>query len=139
MRLFLDTNIIIDLITGRDPFGKDAAVLFQLGKGMGHDLLVSDLSVFNTIYILQRLHYAKEDIYDILASLLPALTITSMGDSVIGRCLQRRGVDFEDDAQYYSAMDAEADFIITRNKKDFPPDSCVVEPREFFRMMNIVY
>ncbi|MBP5425655.1 MAG: PIN domain-containing protein [Prevotella sp.] len=136
MKLFLDTNIIIDLITGREPFGRDAAILFQLGRS-GNELIVSDLSVFNTVYVLQKLRYAKEDIYDILVSLLPTLTVTSMGVSVVERCILRRGKDFEDDAQFFAAVDAKADFIITRNKKDFPSDDSVVEPQEFFKLMNI--
>lgn len=139
MKLFLDTNIIIDLVSGREPFCKDAGVLFQLGKNMQYELLVSDLTIFNTAYILHRLHYAKDDIYDIISSLLPMLTITTLGSSIIKRCLQKRGKDFEDDAQFFSALDAGADYIITRNKKDFPDDEIVLEPKEFFQKMNIVY
>ena len=139
MKLFLDTNIIIDLITVREPFGRDAGIIFQIGKSAGHELLVSDLSIFNTAYVLQKLHYAKDEIYDILTSLLPTLTITPVGGEIVESCLQRRGKDFEDDAQFLSAVNAGADFILTRNKKDFPEDDCVLAPREFFQLMNIVF
>jgi predicted nucleic acid-binding protein len=62
-----------------------------------------------------------------------------MGRSVIERSLQKRGKDFEDDTQYFSAIDANADFIITRNKKDFPQENFILEPKEFFELMNIEY
>ena len=139
MKIFLDTNIIIDLVSGRKPFCQDAGILFQIGKNKQYDLLVSDLTIINTAYTLHRLHYAKDDIYDILTSLLSLLTITTMGRNVINRSIQNRGKDFEDDAQYFSALDAGADYIITRNKKDFPIDNTVLTPQEFFKLMNIVF
>lgn len=43
-----------------------------------------------------------------------------MGAVVIDHCLVAQSHDFEDEAQYYSAIMAGADYIVTRNKKDFP-------------------
>ena len=139
MKLFIDTNIVIDLITFRTPFGGDAHIIFELAKGHHAELMVSDVPVFNTAFSLHKLHYTKAEIFDYLTALLPLLTITTMGRSVIERSLQKRGKDFEDDAQYYSAIDANADFIITRNKKDFPQEDFVLEPKEFFALLNITY
>ena len=90
MKLFLDTNIIIDLVTGRQPFGHDAGLLYRLRLEPDMYLMVSDLTIFNTAYSLRKEHFPKEEIFDM------------------------------DDAQYFSAVDAGADYIITRNKKDFP-------------------
>lgn len=139
MKLFWDTNMLIDLITARSPFGSDAQTLFELGKTHQVELLISDLTIINTAYSLRKYDFKKEEIYDVLLGIFPYFTITTMGRSVIERSLQKRGKDFEDDAQYYSAIDAHADFIITRNKKDFPQEDFILEPKEFFALMNITY
>ena len=63
-----------------------------------------------------------------------------MGQSVIDRCLQHRSDDFEDEMQYLSAVDANADYIITRNKEDFGfGDSAVMTPQDFFKEQNIEF
>lgn len=138
MKVFLDTNILIDFISGRQPFAHEAIVFFQLADDKEIELMVSDLTIVNTVYVLRRLHYALTDIYETLNEVRSLLTVTPMGAEVIDHCLQARSNDFEDEAQYYSAIMAGADYIITRNKKDFPAETHnVVTPQEFFNEMNI--
>ena len=140
MKVFLDTNILIDFLAARQPFTEDAIALFQLADNGEIELMVSDLTIVNTIYVLRRMHYGLPEIYDSLDAIRPLLTITSMGQSVIDRCLQYRSDDFEDEMQYLSAVDANADYIITRNKKDFGfADNAVMTPQEFFKEQNIEF
>lgn len=137
MKVFLDTNIVIDFIANRQPFAEDAIALFQLADDREIELMVSDLTIINTVYILRRLHYPMPDILDVLDSIRPLLTITSVGAAVIDRCLQHRAGDIEDAAQYFSAIDAGADYVVTRNKKDYDfGDDTVVTPGEFLQQMN---
>ena len=140
MKVFIDTNILIDFLAARQPFAEDAIALFQLADNGEIELMLSDLTVINTIYILRRMHYGLPEIYDVLENIRPLLTITSMGATIIDRCLQRRSDDFEDEMQYLSAVEAKVDYIVTRNKKDFDfGDSAVVTPREFFNEQNIEF
>ena len=140
MKVFIDTNILIDFLAARQPFAEDAMALFQLADNDEIELMVSDLTIINTIYILRRLHYGLPEIYDSLDAIRPLLTITSMGATVIDRCIEHRSDDFEDEMQYLSAVDADADYILTRNKKDFDfGDSAVMSPREFFKEQNIEF
>lgn len=138
MKVFIDTNIFIDFIAGRQPFVKEAEIIFQLADNKEVELLLSDLTIINTIYILRRLSYQTEDILNTIEELRHLCTITSIGQSVIDRCIQHRGSDFEDEAQYFSAIDAGADYIVTRNKKDYDfGDNSVVTPQEFLAIMNV--
>lgn len=137
MRVFVDTNIIMDFITFRSPFGRNAKIIFELGKEKKIDILAADLSFFNSAFSLKKYDFSKEDILDCLTALLPLVTIVPVGESVVTRSLAKRGKDFEDDAQYFSAVDAGADYIITRNKKHFPQEEFILEPQEFFDLMNI--
>ena len=140
MKVFLDTNILIDFLAARQPFAEEAIALFQLADNGEIELMVSDLTIINTIYVLRRMQYGLLEIYDALDDIRPLLTITSMGATVIDRCLEHRSDDFEDEMQYFSAVDANADYIITRNKKDFDfGDSAVMTPQEFFDEQNIEF
>jgi len=140
MKVFLDTNILIDFLAARQPFAEDAVALFQLADDGEIELMVSDLTIINTIYVLRRMHYNLSEIYDSMDDIRPLLTIVSMGASVVDRCLQHRSDDFEDEMQYLSAVEANADYIITRNKKDFDfGDSAVMTPQEFFKEQNIEF
>lgn len=140
MRLFLDTNILIDFVSARQPFSEAAAVLFQLADDGEVALVLSDLSIVNAVYILGRLGFPLQDIYDVLTEICEMVTLTETGPKVIRACLQARSKDFEDNVQYLSAMNAGADYVITRNKKDFAPfdEGKVLTPLEFLDMMNIV-
>lgn len=138
MKIFIDTNVVIDLIGNREPFSVEAAALFQLAADGEVELLVSDLSFVNIVYILRRLKYKLDDIFNTLNDLRPFVTITGIGGSVIDDCLHSHWADFEDFAQYRSAVNAGAECLITRNKKDFPDASIpVFTPREYLDEMGI--
>ncbi len=140
MKVFLDTNIVIDFLSGREPFADDAIALFQLADNHEIDIQVSDLTVINVVYVLRRLHYDMSDILDAFNNIRPLITIVSIGESVIDQCLQHKSNDFEDEAQYFSAINAGADYIVTRNKKDFDfGDDAVVTPKELFNRLNIEF
>ena len=51
MKVYLDTNILIDFVCKRVPFYEDAKRLFALGSIGQFDLVTSSLSIVNTIYI----------------------------------------------------------------------------------------
>ena len=117
-KLFLDTNIVLDLIGNREPFVKEAAFLFQLGRNKECQLFVSDLTFVNIAYITRKT-YPKEKLYSVLSKLRSFLTIVGGGVVAVDHALALHADDFEDAVQYYAARQADADYIITRNKKDF--------------------
>jgi len=117
--LFLDTNIIIDLLAKREPFYRSAAQLFSLADKMKLHLCVSALTFANTNYILLK-EKNPEEIRLILRKLKLLLKVTSLDDKIIGLSLNDNNFkDYEDALQYYSALENDADVIITRNLKDF--------------------
>ena len=54
MRLFIDTNVLMDLVAYRLPFAYDAIRVFQL-KGKGIQLFVSDLTYANAVYVGRKI------------------------------------------------------------------------------------
>ena len=131
-RLLIDTNIVIDVLSKRDGFYEDAAVLFSLGDRNQLQLTISSLTLANTNYILTRLTSAKEA-REILRKFKVLVEVLSLDDKITELALSdERFTDFEDGLQYYSALENQIDVIITRNKKDFKNSKLpVLTPKEY--------
>jgi predicted nucleic acid-binding protein len=117
--LFLDTNIVIDLLAKREPFYRSAAQLFSLADKMKIQLSVSALTFANTNYILLK-ERKPEEAKLILRKLKLLVKVVSLDDKIIGLSLNDSDFkDYEDAIQYYTALENENDMIVTRNLKDF--------------------
>ena len=118
-RLFVDTNILIDLLSRREPFFEEAAELFSLADRKQVELSVSSLTLANTSYALLR-QIDSNKVKSVLRKLRLILKVLPLDDKIIGLALNDENFsDFEDGLQYYSAIENQIDVIITRNKKDF--------------------
>lgn len=117
--LFIDTNIVLDLLAQREPFYQDAASLFSLADKDKVLLLVSSLTFANTYYVLRKLKGTK-NARDILTRFKVLVKVVALTDKVVELALSDQNFnDFEDGLQYYSAIGNDAVVIITRNLKDF--------------------
>lgn len=116
--VFVDTNIIIDLLAKREPFYKDAQDLFTLGDKKEIQLCISSLSFANAYYSIVR-HHKDVDAKKYLSKFKVLVKVFPLEDKAIELALASDFNDFEDGLQYFIAMDNESDFIITRNIKDF--------------------
>ncbi|MBP6578216.1 MAG: PIN domain-containing protein [Chryseobacterium sp.] len=117
-KVFIDTNIIIDLLAKREPFYKDAQDLFTLSDKKEIHLCISSLSFANAYYSIAK-HHKEVDAKKYLAKFKVLVTVLALEDKAIELALASEFNDFEDGLQYFTAMDNDADIIITRNKKDF--------------------
>ena len=116
-RLFLDTNIVVDLLEGREPFCYDAAQLFTMAHDKKVELLVSPMT-FSTASFLLRKH-GSEGVRNLLSNLRQLVSVTISDERTVDDSIASQFKDFEDAMQYYSALNAKAEIIITRNGKDF--------------------
>lgn len=116
--IFVDTNIIIDLLAKRDLFYKDAQALFTLSDRKEIQLCISSLSFANAYYSIVK-HHKDIDAKKYLAKFKVLVKVLPLEDKAIELALASDFNDFEDGLQYFIAMDNESDIIITRNKKDF--------------------
>ena len=118
-KLFLDTNIIIDLLSGRQPFYSEAARIFSLADKKEIQISVSALSFATTNYILLQ-SKKSEEAKQILRKLKLIIEVLSLDDKIVELALNDSDFkDFEDGLQYYTALENGLDVIITRNLKDF--------------------
>jgi predicted nucleic acid-binding protein len=116
--IFVDTNIINDLLAKRDLFYKDAQALFTLSDKKEIQLCISSLSFANAYYSIVK-HHKDIDAKKYLAKFKVLVKVLPLEDKAIELALASDFNDFEDGLQYFIAMDNESDIIITRNKKDF--------------------
>ena len=117
-RVFVDTNIVIDLLAKREPFYKYAQDLFTLSDKKEIQLQISSLSFANAYYSIVK-HHKTVDAKKYLSKFKVLVEILPLEDKAIELALASDFGDFEDGLQYFIAMDYECDIIVTRNKKDF--------------------
>jgi len=118
-KLFVDTNIVIDLLSRREPFYEEAAELFSLADKKLIHLSVSSLTIANTSYILLR-QMDSNKAKSILRKLRLIIKVLPLDDKIIGLALNDETFsDFEDGLQYFTAIENEQELIISRNLKDF--------------------
>jgi len=119
INLFIDTNIVIDLLAKREPFYRSSAQLFSMADKMKLQLCISALTFANTNYILSRVR-KPDEVRLILRKLKLLVKVINLDDKIIGLSLNDSDFkDYEDALQYYSALENGNDLIITRNLKDF--------------------
>lgn len=118
-KLFVDTNIVIDLLARREPFYVEAAELFSLADKRHVELSISSLTIANTSYALLR-QMDSNRAKLVLRKLRLILKVLPLDDKIVGLALNDESFsDFEDGLQYFTAIEYEQELIITRNLKDF--------------------
>ncbi|MCX6251214.1 MAG: PIN domain-containing protein [Bacteroidetes bacterium] len=117
-KVFVDTDIIYDLIGKRDPFYLAAAQLFTLADEGKVQIFISALSLAN-IHDLISKQRSDEEAKEILRKLKVLIYITPLNDKIIDLALNSEFPDFEDAIQYYSALQNDIEVLLTRNLKDY--------------------
>ncbi|MEA3496668.1 MAG: PIN domain-containing protein [Bacteroidota bacterium] len=132
--LFIDTNIIIDLLSRRKPFYDESAELFSLADQKIIELNISSLTIANTSYTLLRQTDSKRA-KEILRKLRLIVNILPLDGKIIDVALNDDSfTDFEDGLQYFTAIENNQDLIITRNLKDFKASKLpVMTARQFLK------
>ena len=116
-KLFLDTNIVIDLLEKREPYCYDALLLFTMAYNKQVSLFVSPMTYATASFLLHK--HGAEGVRNLLSNLRRLTQVSSANECTVDDALASQFEDFEDALQYYSALQAKAEAIITRNGKDF--------------------
>jgi predicted nucleic acid-binding protein len=136
-KLFIDTNIVIDLLAKRQPFYSEAASIFSLADKGIIELSISALTFANTNYILLK-GRKPDEAKSILRKLKLIIKVLPLDDKIIGLALNENLFkDFEDGLQYFTATENGQDLIITRNLKDFAKSGIPVMTAEQFLKSGI--
>ena len=129
-RIFVDTNVIVDLIADRKPFSKYAVEIFRKAEQNEIELFCSSHSIATTHYLLKK-YIDEKSLRSILLDLLDYLSVIAIDLEVLKKGLRSKHKDFEDAIQIICASEiSKIDCILTRNLKDFRGSSIKVLPPE---------
>lgn len=131
MKVFFDTNILMDVLTQRKPHYKNSARVWTLAERNKIQGIVSAISYPTVNYLLGKLVNRRiaERAMHILREIF---NVEACTEQIVNQSIDARLKDFEDALQFYSALHADAEYLITRNPGHFPPsDMSIISPQEF--------
>ena len=131
IRVFLDSDVILDLLLDRQEFSAHAAVIFALAETARAELCTSTVSFLNVYYVAgaRRDRATADRLIRKLRSLLTLLPVTPRD---IDAALDAKPPDLEDQVQYECAQDNSMSFLVTRNVKHYPSKGLSVMSPEVF-------
>lgn len=130
-KVFVDTEVILDLLARRIPHFHFSAVLFTFAEMKKLELYTTPLIIANTFYILRK-QLGNESAKNALRKLRILLHIIDSTESIIDKALNSDFSDFEDAIQYYTALEYGIPVILTRNIRDYKKASIVVQTPESY-------
>ncbi len=117
-KVFVDSDIVLDLLSARQPHYKYAAELFSLADENSIKLYVSSLTFANVNYILSK-QLSAGQAKKMLLKFKTLINVLSVNDKIIELALSSDFHNFEEAIQYNTAIENGITTLLTRNLKDF--------------------
>ena len=131
MKVFIDTNLVLDVLAQREPFFDESKRVWELiekGEVTGY---LSATSLTDIFYILKK-HLGQNGAYASLSKLMLVFRAVSVSEADVRKALRLGLSDFEDALQLVYSRKLNIDYLVTRNTKDYPPSADeVIAPAEF--------
>lgn len=131
MKIFLDSDVLLDYLTAREPFLNEIKIIIDLGLKKELELFTYSLIAANIHYFISKTENSKKARTK-LAQLTEFIKILNVGEKEILEAISSKFKDFEDSIQNASARNAKLKIIVTRNIKDFKhSELAIMTPKEF--------
>jgi len=132
-KVFLDADVILDLLTQREPHFEPAAALFLRIQDKELTACTSPVVIANIFYILSK-HLGREKAIQAIRKLRSLVSVLNCGERVIDLALASDFTDFEDAIQHCTALENKMDMLITRNVQDYKKAAItVLTPLEYMK------
>ena len=118
MKCLLDLNIVVDLLTNREPFVEAARRFVDQATRSRADLLVSAAAI-PTIHYIVRQTAGRAHAFTAIDQILTTMSIATTDAAAIIAARAMPGTDFEDNVQIACAIGGGCDLIVTRDLRDF--------------------
>lgn len=134
MKVLLDTNIIIDAVTGREPWNKEAEQIFILSANRFIDSYITSSSVTDIYYLIRKHLHDIGEAKKVMGKIFSLFTIAEVTSVDCIDALQLDIKDYEDAVVANCASRNDIEYIITRNVKDFMNSSVkAIQPKVFLQ------
>jgi predicted nucleic acid-binding protein len=131
LKIFVDVNVFIDVLTKRQGWSESLRVLNLARRSQDIESYTSALTVPLLYFFRRRVAPESAARADVQA-ILKGIQLVPMTDTLLDLAFVSAGSDFEDNIQLASAESISVDHLITRNKKDFTNTHLsVVNPEEW--------
>lgn len=135
-KVFVDTDVCLDLLLDRKPFNASATKLFSRAHRGKISISVSALSFTNMDYVI-RAQYKIFESRKFIARFKPLVNVLAVNDTIIDLALASDFSDFEDAVQYYTATENGISILLTRNLRDYKSANIeVMTPESFLARMK---
>ncbi len=125
-KIFIDSDVILDLLLERQPFVQQSAVVMEMAELGEIEGYASSLSM-NNIYYLTRKVIGTKKAREVIDLLIDYLKIVGIGEAEVRQALKSDIQDFEDALQHAAAQTIEGlSMLVTRNTKDYKKATVVV-------------
>ena len=119
MKIFVDTNIIIDALTGREPFRESAEQIFMLAANQLQDMYITAGSATDIYYLIKKHLHNTEQSKNTMSKLYQLFGILDVTANDCQDALLSNMNDYEDAVVSCCAKRNQMDYIVTRNIKDY--------------------
>lgn len=118
MKVLIDTNVILDVLCARKEFFEYSSKVWKYCESNKVKGYICALSVPNLVCILRK-ELSPEKTYEIISQLFLIFKVVDLRSDDLKKAAQLKFNDYEDAIQSICATRIKADFIVTRNIKDF--------------------
>ena len=137
MKVLVDTNVIIDALTSREPWNKSAENIFLLGANRVVDLYITASSATDIYFLVRKYFHNAEEAKKVMGKLYSFIEILDVSGTDCVEAIASPIADYEDAVVEKVASRKGMDYIVTRNIKDFQYAKVkVILPDEFISLME---
>lgn len=119
MKILVDTNVIIDALTGREPFREAAEQIFLLAANQIEDMYITASSATDIYYLIRKHLHSTDQAKNTMSKLYELFHILDVTSSDCREALLSGVKDYEDAVVASCANRNRMDYIVTRNIKDY--------------------
>jgi len=135
MRVLIDTNIILDVLCNRPDFVHDSSMVMKKCEVGMLDGYISAMSIPNIVYIMRK-ELTNEKAVEIINNFNLIFNIEDLKAADIAKASALDFSDFEDAIQSVCASRIKAQYIVSRNVRDYKNSKVpVITPSELLRIM----
>jgi predicted nucleic acid-binding protein len=135
IKALFDLNIILDVLQQREPFYDISAQLLAYAETGKINGFVAPHSLTTLFYLIEK-DQSSAHAKVAITSLLQVLEVATIDQSTIEQALSLPYRDFEDAVQMMAAVQSKAEYLVTRNAKDFQPAPLsVIQPSELLALI----
>ncbi len=127
MRIFVDTNIFLDIVFRREEVSAAKRIFTLIESGL-FSAYVADITLINIAYIASK---QNVDVKSFLHYITRRFTVLGADNSVFEEALQLDNHDFEDNVQLILALKAQCQIIITNDKTFIKEKTDVISSMKF--------